>query len=87
MVAFHVQNLTTAQTLADLSPGQSAIVVGFREENAMTQRIMQMGILEGADLHVVRCAPAGDPIEIHVMGYAISLRRDEAALINVGDIQ
>jgi ferrous iron transport protein A len=73
-------------TLADLEPGQSAIVTGFHEHSPLTQRIMQMGILEGSGVEVVRRAPAGDPIELKVLGYAISLRRNEAALIAVGDV-
>ena len=73
----------SATTLAQLKPGQCAVVSGFSEESALTQRIMQMGILEGVDVEFVRRAPAGDPVEVRVMGYAISLRLAEAGLIKV----
>ena len=48
-----------------------------------TQRLMQLGLIDGADIEVLRCAPTGDPIEVRVMGYALSLRRAEAALVQV----
>jgi ferrous iron transport protein A len=44
---------------------------------------MQLGLIEGASVEILRCAPSGDPIEISVMGYALSLRRAEANLILV----
>jgi len=49
----------------------------------LAQRIMSLGLLEGSEVQVVRRAPAGDPIEIRVMDYALSLRRDEASTIRV----
>lgn len=70
-------------TLADLKPGARARVTGFREQGPLVQRLMALGVIEGADLRLVRTAPAGDPIEIEVMGYALSLRRREAALVDV----
>jgi len=73
-------------TLADLAPGQRGIVSGYAADDAFTQRLMQLGVIEGADVEVVRCAPTGDPIEVRVMGYALSLRRVEAALIHVDQV-
>lgn len=70
-------------TLANLAPGQRGTVSGFARDDAFTQRLMQLGVIEGADIEVLRCAPTGDPIEVRVMGYALSLRRVEAALIHV----
>ncbi len=70
-------------TLANLAPGQRGIISGFAQDDAFTQRLMQLGLIEGADIEVVRCAPTGDPIEVRVLGYALSLRRVEAALILV----
>lgn len=70
-------------TLANLAPGQRGIITGFAQDDAFTQRLMQLGLIEGADIEVVRCAPTGDPIEVRVLGYALSLRRVEAALILV----
>ncbi len=73
----------TPKTLADLSPGQGGIVAGYLRDDAFTQRLMQLGIVEGADIEMIRRAPTGDPIEVRVMGYALSLRRSEAALVRI----
>ncbi|MGE3773199.1 MAG: ferrous iron transport protein A [Gammaproteobacteria bacterium] len=70
-------------TLAELAPGQRGTVAGYAQHDGFTQRLMQLGIIDGADIEVVRCAPTGDPIEVRVMGYALSLRRAEAALVHV----
>ena len=73
-------------TLADLKPGQRARVVGFAASNPLTQRIMQLGLIAGAILTFVRAAPGGDPIEINVFGYSLSLRKSEARMILVEDV-
>ena len=70
-------------TLADLEAGQKARVTGFTNDDALTESLMQMGIVEDTELELVRTAPTGDPIEILVMGYALSLRRAEAARVQV----
>lgn len=76
-----------ATTLAELVPGQRGTVCGFAQDDSFTQRLMQLGVIEGADIEVVRCAPTGDPIEVRVMGYALSLRRVEAALVHVDPLR
>lgn len=73
-------------TLADLKPGQNAIVTGFSKFDAMTFRIMQLGVLEDTPLQVVRKAPFSDPIEIRVMDYSLSLRHEEANRIQIRDV-
>lgn len=70
-------------TLADLSVGASARVINVTGQAALEQRILEMGVLPGVQVKVVRQAPLGDPIEIRVMGYSLSLRRSEAACIEV----
>ena len=70
-------------TLASLGPGQRGLISGYARDDAFTQRLMQLGLIEGADIEVLRCAPTGDPMEVRVMGYALSLRRVEAALVHV----
>ncbi|MDX1569139.1 MAG: FeoA family protein [Xanthomonadales bacterium] len=70
-------------TLADLRPGQTGVVDGFSVFDSMTFRIMQLGVLEETPLEVVRRAPFSDPIEIRVMNYSLSLRRDEANRIRI----
>ncbi|HMM75262.1 MAG TPA: FeoA family protein [Gammaproteobacteria bacterium] len=71
------------KTLAELAPGQRGTVAGYAQHDAFTQRLMELGIIDGADIEVLRWAPTGDPIEVRVMGYALSLRRAEAALVHV----
>ena len=72
-----------SKTLDTIKPGNRCVVTGFTEENPVTQRLMQLGVLEGSDIDVLRRAPGGDPLEIRVMGYALSLRRQEAQTIVV----
>ncbi|MBX3460911.1 MAG: ferrous iron transport protein A [Planctomycetes bacterium] len=70
-------------TLADLPAGASATVRGVTAEPSLEQRILEMGLLPGVQVKVLRFAPLGDPMEIRVMGYSLSLRRSEAACIEV----
>jgi ferrous iron transport protein A len=71
-------------TLADLKKGQSAQVRGFQDaEHPSAQRLMQLGLVRGEIIELLRSAPGGDPIEYRVMGYSISLRKAEAAQILV----
>ena len=72
-----------SKTLDTIKPGNRCVVTGFTEESPVTQRLMQLGVLEGSDIDVLRRAPGGDPLEIRVMGYALSLRRQEAQTIVV----
>lgn len=72
-------------TLADLVPGRCGTIVGFRESGPVVYRLMQLGVIEGQPFTVVRTAPMGDPIEIEIFGYALSLRRSEARLVLVSE--
>jgi Fe2+ transport system protein FeoA len=69
-------------TLRDLEPGQRAVVLGWRRETP-PMRLLEMGLLEGTEVQLVRFAPLGDPIDIKVRGYHMSLRRHEAGLVEV----
>ena len=71
------------RSLASLEAGQTGTVSGFTQDDGTTQRLMQLGVIEGETIDVVRRAPAGDPIEIRVLGYSLSLRSAEAATILV----
>ncbi len=73
--------------LSDLAPGQSGVVAGFRAHGPLVQRMMSLGVLEGNEVKVIRLAPAGDPIQVEVLGYSLSLRRSEAALIDVENVR
>lgn len=72
-----------AVTLDDLRPGDRACVTRLSAEAVLSQRLMQLGLLEGTEVQLVRRAPAGDPIECRLLGYALSLRRDEARQVHV----
>lgn len=74
-------------TLADLKPGQQAVVAGFAEDGPLIHRIMQLGLLEDTAIEVVRRAPTGDPIEIRLLGYTLSLRNSEASMIQLKDVR
>ncbi|MDC1141677.1 FeoA family protein [Planctomycetota bacterium] len=70
-------------TLATIPVGDSATVVNVSGNADLEQRILEMGLLPGQVVTVVRTAPLGDPIEVEVMGYQLSLRKSEAAQIEV----
>jgi len=71
------------KTLRDVKVGQSAVVARLHGEGAVKRRIMDMGITKGAAVHVRKVAPLGDPIEITVRGYELSLRKADAEMIEV----
>ena len=73
--------------LDSLSPDKKAVVKGFNGEGPVMQRLMQLGVLEGSELEIIRTAPGGDPIEIRVMGYCLSLRKAEAQMILVEEVK
>ena len=75
--------LATLQTLGRLAPGQVAIVRRVTCPRAVARRLLEMGLLPGTRVRVVRVAPLGDPIEVEVRGYALSIRRAEALAIEV----
>ena len=70
-------------TLKDVKIGKSAKVVKLYGEGAVRRRIMDMGITKGTVVTVRKVAPLGDPIELHVRGYELSIRGEDAALIEV----
>ena len=71
------------KTLKDVAVGDKAIVKRLSGEGALKRRIMDMGVTNGVEVLVRRVAPLGDPIEVTVRGYELSLRKDEAASIIV----
>ncbi|MDR0821649.1 MAG: ferrous iron transport protein A [Oscillospiraceae bacterium] len=70
-------------TLRDVELGKSADVVKLNSEGVIKRRIMDMGITKGARVTVNKFAPLGDPIELTVRGYNLSIRKADAALIEV----
>ncbi|MDR0325582.1 MAG: ferrous iron transport protein A [Oscillospiraceae bacterium] len=73
------------QTLKTVKAGKTARVVSVRGEGALRRRIMDMGFTKGAEVTVRKAAPLGDPIEVTVRGYELSLRKADADLIEVED--
>lgn len=70
--------------LSDLSRGDRGVVSGFSDTaSPYRAKLLSMGLTPGAEITVVRYAPMGDPIEIEIRGYRLSLRRHEAAVIQV----
>ena len=68
-------------TLKEVAIGSSAKVVKLHGEGAVKRRIMDMGITKGVEVYVRKVAPLGDPIEVTVRGYELSIRKDDAAII------
>lgn len=71
------------KSLREIPCGQSAKVVKLHGEGAVRRRIMDMGITKGTDIFVRKTAPLGDPIEVTVRGYELSLRKADAERIEV----
>lgn len=74
-------------TLKDVPVGQSISVVKLYASGAIKRRIMDMGITRRCKIYVRKVAPFGDPIELNLRGYELTLRKADAALIEVEDIQ
>ena len=73
-------------TLKEVKVGQSCTVAKLTGTGAVKRRIMDMGLTKGTEVHVKKVAPLGDPIELTVRGYELSIRKDEAASIKVTDV-
>ena len=71
------------RTLRDMKCGQSAKVVKLHGEGAVKRRIMDMGITKGSEVYIRKVAPLGDPVEITIRGYELSLRKHDAACVEV----
>ena len=71
------------KTLGDIKVGRSAKVLKLHGEGALRRRIMDMGITRGIEITVRRVAPLGDPMELTVRGYELSIRKADAAIIEV----
>ncbi|MBO7252241.1 MAG: ferrous iron transport protein A [Oscillospiraceae bacterium] len=71
------------KTLKDAKIGQSVTVVKLHGEGAVRRRIMDMGITKNVEIMIRKVAPLGDPIEINVRGYELSLRKADAEMIEI----
>ena len=71
------------KTLRQVPIGKTARVIKIHGEGALKRRIMDMGITKGVEIYVRKVAPLGDPVEIMVRGYELSLRKVDAEMIEV----
>ena len=71
------------KSLKDVKVGETATVVKLHGEGATKRRIMDMGITKGVEIYVRKVAPLGDPVEVTVRGYELSLRKADAEMICV----
>lgn len=89
--AFHFPNMqyvAMSSHLGELPPGSLGRVLGFDSGNpAFRKKLLSLGLTKGTAFEVVRVAPLGDPVEIRVRGASLSLRRGEAALVQVDATQ
>lgn len=71
------------KTLRQVKIGDQAVVVKLHGEGAVRRRIMDMGITKGAVVQIRKVAPLGDPIEVTVRGYELSIRKEDAQMIEI----
>ncbi len=71
------------KTLKEVKVGQTATVVKLHGEGPVRRRIMDMGITKGVEIYVRKVAPLGDPMELNVRGYELSLRKADAEMVEV----
>lgn len=71
------------KTLRQAKIGDTVKVVKLHGEGAVKRRIMDMGLTKGAEVHICKVAPLGDPIEVTVRGYQLSLRKADAEMIEI----
>ena len=70
-------------TLGDAKVGCTVVVTKIEGDSAYKRRIMDMGITKGSELYIRKVAPLGDPVEITVRGYELSVRKDDAQCVQV----
>lgn len=76
-------NGSESLTLAFLAAGSEANVVAVRGDNAVSRRLMEMGVVPGVSVKVIKTAPFGDPMEIRLLGYNLAVRKNEADAIEI----
>lgn len=74
------------RSLASLPLGVAAVVRAVHSPRGVARRLMELGLVPGTRVHVTRVAPLGDPLELHVRNYALSIRRAEALAIEIDEL-
>ncbi len=74
------------RNIVDMNPGDIAVVTGFQARGGSYRRkLLSMGVTRGVKIEFIKAAPLGDPVEIRVRGYSLSLRKEEAAVLELGE--
>ncbi|MBO5504391.1 MAG: ferrous iron transport protein A [Lachnospiraceae bacterium] len=73
------------RTLRDAKVGETVKVAKLSGEGAVKRRIMDMGITKGCEIYVRKVAPLGDPVEINIRGYELSVRKADAEMVQLAD--
>ena len=71
------------KTLRQAQVGQTVKVVKLHGEGALRRRMMDMGITKGTDIYIRKIAPLGDPIEVNIRGYELTLRKEDAEIVEI----
>ena len=71
------------KTLREVKSGETVTVVKLKGEGAVKRRIMDMGITKGCSVYIRKVAPLGDPVEVTVRGYELSVRKEDAQMVEV----
>ena len=71
------------KTMGEVAIGDSATIVKLHGDGALRRHLMDLGLIKGTQFRVVKVAPLGDPIQITVRGYELSIRKEEAAIVEV----
>lgn len=71
------------KTLRDVSVGETVVVKKLNGEQSLKRRLMDMGITKDSEIYVRKTAPLGDPVEITIRGYELSVRKDDASCIEI----
>lgn len=78
-----MENTATMTTLNLVPPGRRCVIRKIEVRGALRRRLLDMGMAPGADVEVIRVAPLGDPIEIKIKGFLLSIRKEDAVFIHV----
>lgn len=73
-------------TLTEIPIGKTTTVIAVHGKDAISKRLMEMGVVPGVSIRVIKSAPFGDPIEIRVRGYHLAMRKNEANQIEVENV-
>ena len=75
------------KTLRDVEIGSTCVVKKLHGEGAVKRRIMDMGVTKNTEIYVRKVAPLGDPIEVTVRGYELSIRKEDAEMVEVKEVE